>query len=302
MPPPALRNAVQSFGVLRQTPRILKMPDPRGNIAAGATVVSTLPVGLTYHAIQIQFLKASNVPATEAEIIAQVSRVRLTVDGDPKIDLTGTEAAMLANFYCTRGGAAAIQGGVLPVWLARPWWPEFASQDGPAWGTLDVGAFTLEITYTGTVTIVAQNVRASVTKGEPLGRHICVRRLVDNQAAAGLKVVSDFKADVTKQLCALHIDKAAIINTGPINTYQIRVDQAVEWEGEYEHLIHQYRQYELTPQTGFAHFCFAMRGRPIDALPMVMQDMRLELTTQTALGNFNVLQEVAEGLTTDEAA
>lgn len=297
MATPAEMAARSSFAAFRrQSPRILRLPDFRGTIAAGNRLVSNIPVGLTYHALQIQFLKASNVPATKAEIQAQISRVRLTVDGDPKIDLTGAEAVMFGDHYGSRSAQPTVNNGVLPIWLARPWWPEFASQDGPAWGTADVGAFTLEVEFTGTVTIVAANLVGIVTDGEPLGRHITIRRLPDNQAAAGLKAISDFKADLTKQVIAMHIDKAGGIQSGPITSFQLKADQRIEWEGNYDNIVSLLGMYELSQVALWTHLPFTMRGRPIDSLPMVMQDLRLELTTSAALGNFNTLVEYAEGV------
>lgn len=298
MPSPLLNAVASGYQSFRaKAPRTIRMPDFRGNFAAGSTIVCNVAMGPTYHGFTLQFYKASFVPASEAEITAQVARIRITVDGDPKIDITGTEAAMLANLYNSRANAGSIiQGGVLPIFLARPWWPEFASQDGPAWGTADVAAITIEVTFTGTVTIVGCYPRALITsESQPLGRHITIRRLVDSQAAAGLKSVADFKPDVTKQLLAVHIDKAGSIQTGPIASFQWKANQQVEWEGEPEVLATFLRTYEYAPVTGFIHWIFSMRGRPMDAIPMVAADLRLEMNTGAALGTFNLLCEYAEG-------
>lgn len=291
----AVGQGYQSFR--RKAPRIIRMPDFRGNFATGNTIVCNVGTGPTYHGLYLQFYKAAYAVATEAEITAQVSRIRITVDGDPKIDLTGTEAAMFANLYNSRANAGAhIQGGVLPIYLSRPWWPEFASQDGPAWGTADVGAMTIEVTFTGTVTITGCNPRAYITSDpEPLGRHLTIRRLVDNQGAAGLKAISDFKPDIMKQLVAVHVDKVMSLAAGPITTHTWKANQQVEWEGEGEIINSMLRAYEYAPVTGWTHFIFALRGRPLDSLPMVAADLRLELTTAAALGNFNLLCEYAEG-------
>lgn len=297
MPSPilnAIQGGYQSFR--NKATRVVRLPDFRGNFTTGSTIVSNIGLGPTFHAFFLMFYKASNVVASEAEIIAQVARVRITVDGDPKIDLTGTEVAMLANLHCSRGQGAVIQGGVLPIWLARPWWAEFASQDGPAWGTADVGSITVEVTFTGTVTIVGCSPRALISPDpQPLGRHLTIRRLVDSQAAAGMKAISDFKADPMKQLCAVHIDKASTIAGTAINSFQWKANQQVEWEGEGEILNSLYRNYEINPVTGWTSWLFAMRGRPQDAIPMVMADLRLELVTGAALGTFNLLCEYAEG-------
>lgn len=298
MPSPilnAIQGGYQSFR--NKATRVVRLPDFRGNYTTGSTIVSNLGLGPTFHAFFLMFVKAAGVVATEAEIIAQVGRVRITVDGDPKIDLTGAEAAMLANLHSSRGQGLIIQGGVLPIWLARPWWAEFASQDGPAWGTADVGSITIEVTFTGTVTIVSCLPRAMVTQdSQPLGRHLTIRRLVDSQSAAGMKSISDFKADPMKQLVAVHIDKGhSVAPAGPIQSFQWKANQNVEWEGEGEILDSLYRNYEVLPVTGWTSWLFAMRGRPQDAIPMVMADLRLELQTGVALTTFNVLCEYAEG-------
>lgn len=288
------RAAAAQYQSIRQTPKLLPMPTFR-NLGAGSTASIVMPAGLTYHAVLFRCTIAG-VEATAAQIIAQISKIRFILTGDPKIDASGAELAMLARFWNTRNGTDPVNGGILPVWLARPGMMEIDAQDGAAWGTADQGSFSIEVTLAGGATIDAIDVRGFVTRPEALGRHICLRRSPDNQGAAGTKLFTDFgNPSVEYQLLALHIDKAAGA-AGPITAIVLKADQVDEWDAPYASIQNLLPIYELAQQTGYCHLPFAMRGRPLDSLPLVMNDARLLITTSAALNNFNVLQERIEGV------
>lgn len=287
------RAAAQLYQTTRQTPKVVLLPSLRG-VGAGLTASAVLPVGLTYHAIQLRCTIAG-VEATPAQIVAQLARVKFTLDGDPKIDASGAELAMVTRFWLTRAGVDPINAGILTVWFARPATQEIDGQDGPAWGTADRNSFNLDVTLAGGATIDNVEVRGWVTKPEPLGRHVCIRRLTDSMMAAGDKVLSDFQnPNLEHQLIAMHIDKTGG-QGGLITAINLKADQVDEWDGPYAYIQNLLTTYELTQQTGWTHLPFAMRGRPLDALPMVMNDLRLRITCSAQLNNFNLLQERIEG-------
>jgi len=289
------RAAAALYQQVRVTPKLIQLPSLRG-VGAGAVATSQLPVGVTYHAIALRCTIAG-VEATAAQILAQVSRIKLTLNGDPKIDASATELAAVDRHWHTRNSVDPVgQGGILHIWLARPELQEIDGQDGPAWGTADVNSLTLDVTLAGGATIDAIDLRAWITKGEPLGRHICLRRLTDSMGAAGDKVLSDFQnPNAEYQLLALHIDKSGGAGN-LITSITLKADQNEEWDGPYANLQALFAPYGLTQVSGWTHLPFAFRGRPLDSLPMVMNDCRLKLVCSGPLNTFNVLQERIEGV------
>ncbi len=298
----AARAAAPVFRAVRRYPRIMRLPSFRGSYLTGQRLNVIMPLGVTYCAIPLRFTIAG-AAATEAQIKTQVARIRLTVDGDTKIDASPTELLAIQNSWNMRYQLTNVNDGVFRLELTRPWDMEIDAQDGPGWGmSTNVGGgvsnFTLEVELTGVVTIDNIDGWAEITDATPLGRHLTIRRYVDNQAASGDKVFSDFNQDPTWAVYGLHIDKASVPEaSAPITHVALFVDQVAEIEkintGALENL---YRRYGITKQAGFTHIPFARRGRPMDALPLVAQDMRLTLTTGAALTNFNILSEQLEGV------
>jgi hypothetical protein len=258
------------------------------------------PLGVTYHSIGLRFTIAG-VPATLAEIIAQVAKVRLIFDGDAYIDASAAELIVCSNFWNARYGLVNVVDGVLTISASRPWEQESTAQDGPAWGCATnapgcIGTFELEVTLVAGATIDGIVAVGEVTNGEPMGRHLTIRRIGDNMGAAGDKTLFDWpKFGLDVGVYAIHIDKTG--GTGNlITSIQMEVDQIGEIPRvPYGFLQAQFRRYGLTQQTGYTHIPFNKRGRPLDALPMVMQDLRLTLECSAALNNFSAIIEGLEG-------
>lgn len=298
----AARAAAPVFRAVRRYPRVIRIPSFRGSYTTGQRINTIMPLGVTYLALMLRFTIAG-AAATSAQILAQVLRIRCIVDGDTKIDASPSELLAIFNAWNSRYGLTNVNDGVFRIEYTRPWDQEINAQDGPAWGMATnvpggVSNFTVEIEFTGALTIDNVDAWAEVTDAEPLGRHLTIRRYVDNQAASGDKVFSDFNQDPTWSIYCLHIDKASVPEGGaPITDVALFVDQVGEIEkiktGALENV---YRRYGITKQVGYTHLPFARRGRPMETFPLVAQDMRLTLTTGSALNNYNILSEQLEGV------
>lgn len=298
--PPITRAAAQIYRDVRVFPRNLRLPTFRG-IAANSIASVIMPLGVTYQSIQLRFTIAG-VPATEAQIKAQVTKIKGTIDGDPKFDASSTELLALMNFWNgAKSGITNVIDGVMTLHLSRPWEQEIVAQDGPGYGCATgvpggVNSFQLEVTLDAGATIDNIEGFAEVTNAEPLGRHWTLRRIVDNQAASGDKVLSDWNPGVDYSIYAMHVDQTG--GTGnTITDIALAVDQVEEIQkAKYGVIKAQFQRTGQQQQTGFTHIPFNRRGRPLEGLPMVFQDMRLTLTTSAAMNNFNVLLEQLEGV------
>jgi len=300
------RSAAQLFRTVRRYPRTLQLPAFR-SVVAGQPSAILLPLGLTLQSVSLRFTIAG-VPATEAQIKAQVSKIKFIFDGDPYIDVSATEYLAIANHWNFRYGLTNVVDGVLTISPSRPWDQEISAQDGPAWGLATnigggVRTANLEITLAGGATIDLIDPWAEVTEAEPMGRHYTIRRVSSTFAAAGDVIFSDWPVtgpDVSAY--ALHIDKSG--GTGNLITdLRFTVDQAEEIQRcKYGIIQAQFQRYGCVQQTGFTHIPFARRGRPMEGLPMIFQDARLLLATSAALNNTNLLIEGVEGVDPAPAA
>ena len=302
--PPSPRAAAGAYAEARRFPRIIRLPS-FGAVSTGWNSIN-LPLGITVHQILFRHTVAG-VAAGDAAIKSEVTGIRLVVDGDPKFDASLAEIHAVQNLWNWRSvDNSTIKDGTWALLLARPGDQSIVAQDGPAYGLATgvvggVSSASLEVQLSG-ATIDGLEAFALVTDPEPLGRHICLRVIPDNQGSAGDIEIKDwpkFGADVA--VLALHVNKggksAEGAVTGPIEKVRLTVDQREEIQQvPYGHIQAAMDCYGLRQQAGYTHVPFAYRGRPMEGLPMIGQDMRLQLTTNAAMNQFRVLVEQLEGV------
>lgn len=298
------RVVANLFRNVRQYLRSMRLPTFRG-IAASSTANAVWPLGITVHAIFLRFTIAG-AAATEAQIKAQISRIRLKIDGDAKIDATSTELIALNEFWQRRAGQATVVDGVLRIDLSRPWDQEISAQDGPAWGlatqnpdgSRGVDSFTAELDIAAAATIDGVEAHALVSDAEPLGRHLCIRRYGLYLGAAGDLEFNDFNKSADYGVLAMHFAKVSQPEAAYVVTHvALKVDQIDELDKTPAGLLEsQYRRYGCVKQAGWTHIPFCGRGRPLDVLPLIGQDMRLKITANAALNNFDLICEQYEGV------
>ncbi len=282
---------------VRQFPRIRKNPALR--IASGKAQ-ALLPVGETYRSIYFG-ASIGAAAATEAEVIAQLS-LKLTLDGDTKIDVSCAELMAIQNFYNKRAGVAPFFGGIATAdgvargWFrldfCRPWHREITGEDDPCWGTADVRSLELELSIGGAATIDGLVSRRIVTDGEPLGRHLCIRRKPRvGTGGAGVERVDTWKQEIGTSLLAIHVAKTTLRDV------KLEVDNITEIDCEFPLLEAAQLQYERTPQraNGFSTIDIAVRNRLKDGIPMIAQTMNLDLDWSADPGNHTLLLEQIEG-------
>lgn len=259
-----------------------------GAITTGEAISFRVPVGSTLLRSDLRFM-VSSTPATLAQIVAQVARVRLTVDGEVKFDLTGTQAAMQANFY-RNGSAATSLTGILPLFWARPWMALIDNQDALAYGLEEADSAALEVTFTGTVTITAVSLTHKITAGEPLREHIVSSALPRSFGSAATEDIADLPRNDLFSIYALHIETT----TTYIDNIEILADNnRVAYWNSIASLNEDYLDQGIgrTVQTGYASIDFCRRNRHIDALPLTMKDLRVRVGWNTAPNAYKIVME-----------
>ncbi len=280
--------SVSSFVTDYKGPVTVLNPAFSGTIATGNTISFRVPVGSTLLRSDLRFM-VSSTPATLAQIVAQVLRVRLTVDGETKFDLTGTQAAAMANFY-RNGSAATSLTGILPLLWARGWMLFAENQDALAYGLAEADSAALEVTFTGTVGITDCTLTHSISAGEALGEHIVSSALPRSFSSAATEDIADLPRNPMFSLYALHIQTTVSY----IDTIELLADNnRVAYWNSLPSLQEGYLDQGIgrTVQTGFASLDFCRRNRHIDALPLTMNDLRVRIGWNTAPSSYSVIME-----------
>ena len=264
--------------------RILKkMPTPQG-IGAGQTASVNLPLGLTYERFYIR----ANVDGTPRDLpIAEfgdyIEEIRLLLNGDAKITISGADLVKLNQYYDVDQSAGAI-----PLMLSRPWMRTAGGEDQSGYGTAGgVDSFTMEIDLADGKTFNTLLVYAVQSPGRPFGAHLRIQRFSETQGLAGEGEIADIPRG-PYALYALHMTTANITNV------EVLADQRKVHESDLTvRSLHQ-KIAGRAPQVGMTHIDFLTENRIGNALPMALQDFRIK-NTYTAAANFSIYAESLQG-------
>ncbi len=278
MPPPYLQT--------RSAPVLTPNPDAE-NVGAGKKALFRVPVGVTYLE-SILVCTVGGDPATRDQIEADIEYVRVTLDAKEKINLTGLQLAALAEFF--RDGSVGDTGN-LPIFFRRSWMQLMQNQEGPRWGTQDVGSFQIEVKLASGADIDGLRLQHRQENASPLGTHN--KLLVENHpyAAVGTLQIFDLPRDPANLLFGLHIQ------TDPDHVTRIllKADGFAEWDVTPADLLELYglETSKRTPQDGFIHLDFSMRNNVADCMPLTMQKLELAITFDAAPGNVPIILDTA---------
>lgn len=156
-----------------------------GTLAASQTFSILLPIGPTYKAIVLEPTIAG-AAATVAQIKAQISMVRLRINGRPLWELPSTD---IYAFNTWNGYPETA--GLLPIFLTFDWLRTVPGLENLAWGTANVDSFTLELTMAAGATINACTATGLVVpEARNLGLVVEAHQFAVSAAGAGVLEVS----------------------------------------------------------------------------------------------------------------
>ena len=253
--------------------------------------------GVTYHRIHLH-LTVGGVAVSLADVKAYGS-VKLMVDGDAFIDESIDQIIARQDYHNGRGSVLSYDAssGILTLHLAQPWATETAAQDGPAYG-MKVGGPNGVLN--ATLTFVSSDLsKIDFVEGvygwddaAYMGRHFRTYHIIGNQSSAGDLVIDQWPInDPTAVIQAIHLKSTAVTNV------RLNVDKGDDIEKMALNFLHRSAaSLGKIPQTGWSHIAFDNRGRPRDGMPVIFQNGRLVLTTSGALGAYDMVVEVLEGV------
>lgn len=257
------------------------------NVAAGSTAnIDLEPVG-TYSEIRLHY-KADGVAANAATIAADISAIRVRLDGTAQWDLTGEQ---LQAMNALRG--IAHQDGVIPLYFAESTFRKLEQgADYRAWGMGGVSQFDIEVEIhadADTPELTAYAVRDPFSR--PTGEIRKFKRGNVQVAGTGEVTVNTFPRN--DRYAGIHCKSTAI------SRFQVKVAD-VEHVRAAPSVIHaEMTEHGLVPQTGWSHLMFDRRNRAIEMMePFVVQNgkkvlLPFETTFTMSSGtSFNLVREL----------
>lgn len=175
-----------------------------GVLSASGRFSILCPIGPTYKAIYLEPTIAG-VAATVAEMRAQISMVRLRINGRAVWELPATNVIDLNTWY----GYTAT-AGILPIFLTWDWVRTVPALENLAWGTANVDSLTLELETAAGATINACTATALVVpEARQLGAIVEAHQFTFAPAGAGLFEISTLPKG-NGDLLALHLSGAVV--------------------------------------------------------------------------------------------
>lgn len=266
------------------TRKISRMPTPLG-IGPGQTASVNLPLGLTYNTLYIR-ANWDNGGSDEDVAVSDwgsvIKEIRLMVNGDARITIDAADLVKLNQFY-----GQSMVAGTLPLFLARPWMRTAGGEDQTAYGTQGINTFTIEMDIASGATVNNLEVYAVQSPARPFGPHLRIQKYTRNQGVTG-------EAEIDNIVRGPYAMMAMHVSTDSIGEVEVLADQRKVYEADSSIRQAHADVSGRAPQAGFTHIDLIGENRLSEALPMNLQDFRLNLDFQTT-GNFSIYAESLVG-------
>lgn len=222
--------------------------------------VPTGAAGLEVETVDIALRKTdASTYWTDANIDSYLSGVKVRLDGQPIIDVLGSEWMDLMGYY----RSITADKGIVPIRFANLVGRTEDDEDAPAFGTLNVGSLEIELVWASSFgALTALQVNASMT-GRPnreLGAFTSWRRQTPSVNGT---------SNVTTDLGTLRNDEflgAIHIKNANITRSQVRVGNLVAAEELAVFQAHKSRENGLNPNAAWTHLDIARSRRRGDFL------------------------------------
>lgn len=289
---------------------VIKQEATKSGMGAGDKVTIDLTAAGVHHALFLDFRQAGAATMTETEIEADVGKILIKVDGEPKIEMLANEVIDMWRYYRAKNGSHTI-ASVVPIWFTRPNFKRLIDRQAIGYGMADVRSFTCEIDITAVALLSSITPRSYIEPDNTrkLGRHLCIRRLTDYFGSTGVQQIDKKlpfgQADIG--MFAIHFGQGAGGGVFTDVTIKASAGQGVDSDIYPEMLLalHDLLNYdnERTIQTGWYHVDFALTNDPTGYLPLgPLTNLRADINWATnAPNSFPILCEEVRGLTREVA-
>jgi hypothetical protein len=248
---------------------IRKLPD-FATVAAGSMATLMAPKGWTYRGIILKY-SAGGSAANEATMKADISKVRLKVNGNTRYEASATQLIDIQTKYYGN----AVVDGMLFVPLSRTFLKTMEAQDNTAWGTRNVDTFAIEVDIDSGATSPVLVAHAEVDPvANDLGVIVEGHTYTYNASGAVTMEVADLPKS-NGQLVGLHI-QTSIVTEANLTVNGV---EFLNTDIDVMHAALKRRPANRSPVSNWVHIDPLALNRVADAWPMMVEDFRLKLKT-----------------------
>lgn len=191
------------------------------SVVASGIGTALLPVAGTYYGLMAHCMDAGGVAISVANIIADITNVKITLDGVTVLEAPPTLLFKLYDQQYAKDGAAQ-RAGMLPILFSPDYLERTMDADIVAWGMKGIQAFQVEFTFgaaIGTANHISQIAifAERISETRPLGTHRRLLKFARSFASSGQQEVTDLPFEggeqvVTAAWHAQYNGAAAVIN------------------------------------------------------------------------------------------
>lgn len=280
---------------------LVKEADLAG-VAQNALCTMEIGTKFNHHGLMLDFRTAAGVALTEAQIIADVEHISLSVKvkGGPNVrllkDIPADVIFDILNKYRETWKSGYTYTGVLYIPFTRPELGMFVDPNSLAIGMFDLDSYLLQVKFKDVVlTGASVAVLPEVDKGpaRPIGEHIQFERWERTYADAAVEHVTELPyGEPNTAMLGYHIDLGA---TGVCDDVEVRFDGEIIHDPlkktQNDLILHRAKR---TPVSGFFHVDFNRWG---SCLPVgVAKSFRQKFNWSTAPNGYDVYTEMVYNL------
>jgi hypothetical protein len=264
----------------------------------------TMDIGtkFNHHGLALDFTKAAGVMMTEAEIVADVDTISLTlkVRNGPSVrllkDIPANVIFDLLNRYREQSKSSYTYAGILYVPFTRQELGVLVDPNALVIGMANIEHYTLQVQFKNVgLTTVKVGVLPEIDKGpaRPLGEYVSFERWERSHATISVEHVTELPYGTPNTaMLGYHIDLGA---TGVCDDVEVRFDGEVLHDpltiAQNNLLLHRAGR---TPVSGYFHVDFNRKG---SALPVgIAKSFRQKFNWSTAPNAYDVYTEMVYNL------
>lgn len=264
-------------------------------VANGQRATASLPIGWTYHQVNIIARKVGGVLLTAAEIAAGIGEIFVKKDGVAFIE--GVPASVLRDIYGyyfneRSQSAGILQDGIIPLTFAMPNFGTPFERDAYSLGTNNISSLTVEASITSAVPVTLEIQSIKDASDRPFGAHLAIRPHNDSFSGTGVYETAKMPKDT---LGAAY--RASFIYAADIKDVTVFVNnERIIEELPKELNIMRELQSGRTPIANVYTIDYGLDNVPNDVLPLPVADLRHRFDFGTQPDSFVIYNTFIEGM------
>jgi hypothetical protein len=246
------------------------------NVSAGSTATLQVPIGVTYHAIELTYSGVT---------LAQMKNIEVQLNGKTFQEFASGQRLQDINAYYGRN----VEAGRMVLWFERPEYDNIILRRTTAIGTANIATFQVKMDIDAAAAAPVIDAHAIVSPNRPSVVITKIKQWVVSSSVSGVKEVADIPKE--GKIAALFMFKP------DISSMELSINGTKMWEPNKTLGQQIQKDYKRTPDAAkYTAVDFHLEGDPAQALIVNgVSDFRLRPYFDTS-GSGDLVVEYLSGL------